>query len=302
MTLLLWKYVSEACHWVSHINSRTPPQTSKPALNGHLLPSCSLRCFDLHGQFLMISASCLGERLHSRLFDKVLSEPAEYFILFFPYGDELLLTAQRLVQHIAKCKRSDHKWGLTLSRAGSHPSQGRPPVAVCNNAARLLRSPSPSLPSSIIELLTAAVKIAARVYSLFCFFCFFSPFVSLDTVGMALSVLDNESVSIWLFCLSIRHSNIFDTLLAAVWWIETWMWPPHLINALAVLADAQGSGCLVQTSGNNSNEEYESKKKSDCGPTRRCQKRVGFINSCLRNISSLSMFLVKSVCLHFLCL
>lgn len=45
----------------------------------------------------------------SRLYDKVVSEPAEYFILFFPYGDELLVTAQWLVQHIAKCKRSDHK-------------------------------------------------------------------------------------------------------------------------------------------------------------------------------------------------
>lgn len=136
------KHVSEACHRLSHINFRADVtgvtelsrKTSKAALNGRLLPLRS-------PPRLWFAWSVFWWYPHPGWAndDKVLSEPAEHFIyLFFPYGDELLLTAQRLVQHIAKCKRSDRKWGLTLSRAGSHPSRGRPPVAVCNKAARLL--------------------------------------------------------------------------------------------------------------------------------------------------------------------
>lgn len=208
------KHVSEACHRLSHINSRTdvtgvtelPCKTSKAALNGHLLPLRS-------PPRLWFAWSVFWWYPHPGWANdnKVLSEPAEHFIyLFFPYGDELLLTAQRLVQHIAKCKRSDRKWGLTLSRAGSHPSRGRPPVAVCNKAARLLL-----LAAVFHHWIAHRCCQNSRPCVQFVFF-------SLSLCILGYSGNGSACLGQWIgvhlvVCLSICHSNIFDTLLAPVW-------------------------------------------------------------------------------------
>lgn len=62
------------------------------------------------------------------------------------------------------------------------------------------RCPPPPLPVSLAAIFHHWIAHRRCQNSRPCVqFFFFSPFVSLDTAGMALSVLDNESVSIWLF-------------------------------------------------------------------------------------------------------
>lgn len=143
------KQISEACHRVTHINfhmdvlALLPPMFDlKPDIRGHL-KLCSLWRPCLPVAWL----ACLNIRWYRhRGFSATVERPeplGQSFQWAGPvfYGDELLLTAQWLAQRIAKCKRSGRKWGLTLSRAGSHPSKGRPPVAMYNKAAYLLLPP-----------------------------------------------------------------------------------------------------------------------------------------------------------------
>lgn len=218
------KFVSEACHWVQYIHSisdglrsRTLPQTSKTCperTSSSLLLAAA--AWSARPVFLMISASCLGARLHrlrdSLLFDKVLREPAEYFISFF-----FLMGTNCSWQHSGWSNISANVKGLTTNEVWPYQEPG--PIHLM---ADLLSPCATTLPASSVSL--AAIFhhwIAHRPCqnSRPCVQFFFSP-PSLCILGYS----GNRSVCLgqWIgvhlvVCLSIRHSNIVDTQPASVW-------------------------------------------------------------------------------------
>lgn len=189
----------------------------KPALNGHLHPSCSLRRLDLPGQFFWWYphpawvhdyTGCVTACFSIKFSESRLS----IFISFF-----FLMGTNCSWQHSGWSNISANVKGLTTNEVWPYQEPG--PIHLM---ADLLSPCATTLPASSVSL--AAIFhhwIAHRPCqnSRPCVQFFFSP-PSLCILGYSgnRSVCLGQWIGVHLIvCLSIRHSNIVDTQPASVW-------------------------------------------------------------------------------------